>query len=81
MAARALAGDEAIGVVPAGECWPGGSLRPAVEDFLGAGVIIDGLDGQCSPEAQIDRSAGDNVPRLIRPSTSGRELVDWGLFG
>jgi 2-phosphosulfolactate phosphatase len=85
VAARALAGDEAIGVVPAGECWPNGSLRPAVEDFLGAGAIIDRLDGQCSPEAQIARdayrTAGDDVPRMIRLSASGRELVDGGFSG
>jgi 2-phosphosulfolactate phosphatase len=84
-AARALAGDEAIGVVPAGECWPDGSLRPAVEDFLGAGAVIDRLDGQCSPEAQIARdayrSAGDDIARLIRLSTSGRELVDGAFRG
>ena len=83
VAARALAGDEAIGVVPAGECWPDGSLRPAVEDFLGAGAIIDRLDGQCSPEAQIPRdayrNAGADIPRLIRLSASGRELVDGGF--
>jgi len=69
--------------VPAGECWPDGSLRLAVEDFLGAGAVIDRLDGQCSSEAQIARdayrSAGDDVPRLIRLSTSGRELVDAGF--
>lgn len=82
VAARALAGDEAIGVVPARECWPDGSLRPAVEDFLGAGAIIDRLDGQCSQIARdAYRSAGDDVPRLIRLSASGRELVDGGSSG
>jgi 2-phosphosulfolactate phosphatase len=84
-AARVIAGDRAIGVVPAGECWPDGSLRPAIEDLLGAGAILDRLDCSCSPEAQIARdayrTAGHEVDRLIRLSVSGRELVDGGFSG
>ena len=84
-AARAIAGKNAIGVVPAGERWPDGSLRPAIEDLLGAGAIIDHLEWQCSPEAQVARdayrSAGRDIDRLIRLSLSGRELVDAGYSG
>jgi 2-phosphosulfolactate phosphatase len=84
-AARVLAGDRAIGVVPAGECWPDGSLRVATEDLLGAGAILDRLDCACSPEAQVARdayrAAGREVASLIRLSVSGRELVDRGFSG
>ena len=82
--ARAIA-DKAIGLVPAGERWPDGSLRPAVEDLLGAGAIVDHLDWPCSPEAQVARdayrTAGRDIDRLIRLTLSGRELVDAGYSG
>ena len=72
-----------VGVVPAGERWPDGSLRPAIEDLLGAGAIIHHLGLPCSPEAQVARdafrSAGPDLPRLIRASVSGCELVERGF--
>jgi 2-phosphosulfolactate phosphatase len=83
--ARALAGDRAVGVIPAGERWLDGTLRPAIEDLLGAGAILDRLDLSCSPEAQVARDAyravGDEAAGLIRLSVSGRELVDAGFPG
>ncbi|MGL4960773.1 MAG: 2-phosphosulfolactate phosphatase [Inquilinus sp.] len=82
-AARGLAQGADIGVVPAGERWPDGGLRPAIEDLLGAGAVIDALALPCSPEAQVARdawrSAGADLPRLVRDSVSGRELVDGGF--
>ena len=82
-AARRMAGSGKIGVVPAGELWPDGSLRPALEDLLGAGAIIHHLGLACSAEAQVAcgafRSAGDNLARLIRESVSERELIDGGF--
>lgn len=84
-AAREMAGNGIVGVVPAGERWPDGNLRPAIEDLLGAGAIIHHLALPCSPEAQVARdafrSAGDSLAQLIRTSVSGCELVDAGFPG
>ena len=72
-----------VGVVPAGERWPDGSLRLAIEDLLGAGAIIYHLGLPCSPEAQVARdafrSARPDLPRLIKASVSGCELVERGF--
>ena len=80
-----MAGGGAVGVILAGERWPDGSLRPAIEDWLGAGAVIHHLALPCSPEAQVARdafrSAGDDLARLIRASVSGRELTDRGFPG
>jgi 2-phosphosulfolactate phosphatase len=82
-AARRLARGGVIGVVPAGERWPDESLRPAIEDMLGAGAVVHHLGLPCSPEAQVARdafrSAADDLVRLIRASVSGRELIDRGF--
>ncbi len=74
-------------LIPAGERWPDGSLRPAVEDLLGAGAVIDALASRrqtdLAPEASAARAAfrearGDLSDRL-HPSTSGVELVGNGF--
>jgi 2-phosphosulfolactate phosphatase len=68
-----------IAVIPAGERWERGeSLRPALEDLIGAGAIISHLPGRRSPEADIAVAVFESVkPHLIetlRMCCSGRQL-------
>jgi len=79
--ARAAQGGT-VAVIACGERWPDGSLRPALEDMLGAGAIIAALGGARSPEAQwaadVFVACGDPVARL-RACSSGRELIERGF--
>lgn len=75
--------DGPIGLLPAGERWPGGTMRVAVEDLLGAGAIAAALDDR-SPEADtaVDafRGARDRGLRAVLGSlASGRELIADGF--
>ncbi len=87
-----LAAGGAIGVIAAGERWPGSStpLRPAVEDLLGAGAVLAALDPPgavsapaCSPEAAAARSAfiaaRPSLAEAITACSSGRELARIGF--
>jgi 2-phosphosulfolactate phosphatase len=71
-----------IAVIPAGEQWPGGHLRPAFEDWVGAGAILAGLSNR-STEAQaaVDAFLGARATLLDRmlACVSGRELIDRGF--
>jgi 2-phosphosulfolactate phosphatase len=74
-----------IGVVAAGERWPDGSLRPALEDLLGAGAIIAHMNGHRtrSPEAEVAMASfghlqADLHGALLRCG-SGKELVGRGF--
>jgi len=70
-----------VSVIAAGERWPGGTLRPAVEDLVGAGAIIAELGGSLSPEARAAAGAFRSVDVIaqLAESASGRELVDAGF--
>jgi 2-phosphosulfolactate phosphatase len=72
-----------IGVVPAGERWPDGSLRPAIEDWLGAGAIIHHLAGTRSAEAllaeQAFLQAAHDLPTFLKGCLSGQELIERGF--
>ncbi|MEU0729842.1 2-phosphosulfolactate phosphatase [Streptomyces sp. NPDC006140] len=75
-----------LAVIAAGERWPDGSLRPAVEDLLGAGAIIDELTsrgvGPLSPEAVAAQACFTrtlDVADAVAACSSGLELVRSGF--
>jgi 2-phosphosulfolactate phosphatase len=76
--------DRPVVVIAAGERWPDGELRPALEDLLGAGAIIGGLPSARgrSPEAAAAEAAWlgqrDRLGDAIRSCSSGRELIAAG---
>ena len=71
-----------VNVIPAGERWADGSLRPSLEDWLGAGAILSRLPDSRSPEADaavalFERYRGTLEDTLSR-CASGRELMERG---
>ena len=87
-AVREAAAGEPILIVAAGEHWPDGSLRPAIEDWLGAGRIASYLatNGRpVTPEAEAsivcaDAMGDDGTARVVSGSASGIELTERGNF-
>ncbi len=84
VARQAQAVGRRIAIIPAGERWADGSLRPAIEDLIGAGAIIQQLEGPRSPEASVAVAAfEDAAPRLqnrLLFCSSGRELKARGFI-
>jgi 2-phosphosulfolactate phosphatase len=72
-----------ISIIPAGERWSDGSLRPAIEDWLGAGAIIAHLSGTRSPEAELAcrafQHAQPDLAWYLNECGSGRELCERGF--
>jgi 2-phosphosulfolactate phosphatase len=73
-----------VTVIACGERWmPEDSLRPALEDQLGAGAILQMLDGVKSPEAQsTEWGFAANEPTLaetLKKCSSGKELIEKGF--
>lgn len=85
IAAAAAAVGGPIGLVPAGERWPDGTLRVAVEDTVGAGAIAAGLPAaDRSPEAELAvaqfvAARDRGLAGTLAASSSGRELVADGF--
>ena len=79
-----VADGRVVAVVPAGERWPDGSLRPAAEDFWGAGAVLDSLDpAVLSPEARLARDAyagfAERPLEHLTTCASGLELIAKGF--
>ncbi|MEU6344418.1 2-phosphosulfolactate phosphatase [Streptomyces sp. NPDC046977] len=76
-----------VAVVPAGERWPDGSLRPALEDLLGAGAVAAALCARApwatpSPEAGAAAALWTATPdpaAAVAACASGRELAEGGF--
>jgi 2-phosphosulfolactate phosphatase len=72
-----------VGIIPAGERWEDGSLRPAIEDLIGAGAIICHLPGSRSPEAELAVTAFMNfrgdILSCLKRCGSGKELIGRGF--
>lgn len=85
-AARNLPPAAVIAVIAAGEKWPDGGLRPALEDQLGAGAFLAALPAHrragFSPEARWAMDAFTAAEPLLGDAllecSSGRELVFGG---
>jgi 2-phosphosulfolactate phosphatase len=82
VAEYAMRNGKRIAVIPAGEKWENNSLRPCVEDLLGAGAIISYLKGELSPEASLAKCVfetfSDDLTGKIKNCISGREKIARG---
>ncbi|MEV4431114.1 2-phosphosulfolactate phosphatase [Streptomyces sp. R-07] len=76
--------DRPLAVIASGERWPDGSLRPALEDLLGAGAVLSALTGPHSltPEATAAATlwnATEDPVAALHGCDSGRELYAYGF--
>ena len=75
-----------VSVIPAGERWQDGTLRPALEDLLAAGAILQALSsllpGSLSPEAEAAVAVFERfrarLPETFAAIASGKEAVERG---
>jgi 2-phosphosulfolactate phosphatase len=87
--AAALDAGRSVTLIAAGERWAeDDSLRPALEDQLGASAVLAALGGlghgdRMSPEAaaaaDLFRAGRDRLLEWMRDCVSGRELMDRGF--
>lgn len=83
VAERAQSLSGSVTVIPAGERWKETkTLRPAIEDWIGAGAIIHHMHGKKSPEAQLAEQAflfaKNHLAEFLLESSSARELLERG---
>jgi 2-phosphosulfolactate phosphatase len=71
-----------VSVIACGERWPDDTLRPSLEDLLGAGAVLSYLGGDLSPEATAAVTAWeevrDKISDVLLQCGSGRELAERG---
>jgi 2-phosphosulfolactate phosphatase len=83
VAKRAAVHGPRIAVIPAGERWHDSSLRPCLEDLLGAGAVLEALSGSPSPEAEMAVATFARLRRDLRGALSrcgsGKELIERGF--
>lgn len=83
--ATAVGSGARVALVAAGERWPGGTLRPAIEDLAGCGAVLAALlaaapGTSVSPEARLALTAlADLTPEALLTCASGAELVAKGF--
>jgi len=83
VARAAAALGSTFAVIPAGETWSTGELRPCLEDWIGAGAVVSHLPGTRSPEAELavacfERFRSD-LGTALRQASSGKELIERGF--
>ncbi|MET9672174.1 2-phosphosulfolactate phosphatase [Streptomyces sp. NPDC006482] len=76
--------DRPIAVIASGERWPDGSLRPALEDLLGAGAVLSALVGTGTPTPEAAAAATlwaatEDPVAALHCCDSGRELYEYGF--
>jgi 2-phosphosulfolactate phosphatase len=83
VARQAAAHGSRIAVIPAGEQWPASTLRPCLEDLVGAGAVLAELSGTPSPEAESAIAAfarfRDDLAGALSRCGSGKELIERGF--
>ncbi|MFF8837207.1 2-phosphosulfolactate phosphatase [Streptomyces sp. NPDC015130] len=75
--------DRPLAVIASGERWPDGSLRPALEDLLGAGAVLAALSGTGAPTPEACAAATlwtatKDPAAALHGCDSGRELYEYG---
>ncbi len=86
VAQHALQYGEKISVIPSGEQWADGSLRPSWEDWIGAGAVIFHLMGKLvlSPESESAVAAflavKPHLHKYLSKCVSGQELAHRDLL-
>lgn len=72
-----------VAVIAAGEQWPDGCLRVALEDLLGAGAIVAGWHGKKCVEAIAAEAAfhrfSNDIRMTLLSTASGLELSERGF--